>query len=316
MVMKPIKPFEPIRVGEIPQGDQWIAQVKWDGVRILTYYDGEEIRLINRRGNDRTLQYPELLEIKTYCRAESVILDGEIIALDNGKPAFHQVMRRDSLRKSQEISFALGLVPVIYMIFDILYCNGEWVNELPLAERQRLLTDMIIPNELVQIVPNVSDASRLYTVMEQRGWEGIVCKRLDSTYPLGGKDSRWVKLKLAHDLYAVVGGVTFRDGLVNALLLGLFDDQGHLNYIGHAGPGKCSHQEIQQLSSHIAKLEVSNSVLTGISKVKAKGAVWIEPILTVKVQFMEWTPGGTMRHPVIQGLVSVSPEVCTISQNL
>lgn len=309
-----VKPFEPLRVGEIPQGDEWIAQVKWDGVRMLTYFDGAEQRLINRRGNDRTLQYPDMLDIQTYCKAKSVVLDGEMIALENGKPTFQQIMRRDSLRKSQEIRFIEGVVPAIYMVFDLLYCNGEWVNERPLAERQQLLTEIMIPNERVQLVPNVKDADRLYTVMEQQGWEGIVCKRLNSTYSFGGKDSRWVKLKLDHDLYAVVGGVTFRDGLVNALILGLFDDQGHLNYIGHAGPGKCSHEEIQQLTSHIVKLEVSNCTLAGVPRVRASGAIWIEPILTVKVQFMEWTSGGTMRQPVLQGIVSVPPEVCTMSQ--
>ncbi|SDG03997.1 bifunctional non-homologous end joining protein LigD [Fontibacillus panacisegetis] len=314
--IQPIIPFEPIRAKDIPIGNNWIAQVKWDGVRMLTYYNGHEVKLINRKGNERTQQYPEFTNIKAYCNADSVILDGEMIALQAGKPSFHEIMRRDSLRRAQEIRFAAGRIPAIYMIFDIVYCNGSWVNHRTLTERQRLLTEVILPNEQVQIVPNVSDASSLFTVMKQQEWEGIVCKKLDSTYLPGGKDARWAKVKLAFDMYAVVGGVTFRDGLVNALLLGLYDAGGKLNYIGHAGPGKCSHEDLRSLTGTVRSLAKDKSELTGIPKAKAKGALWLSPRLTVKVQFMEWTPGGTMRHPIIQGLASVPPEDCTLSQNI
>lgn len=313
--IQPIIPFEPIRAKDIPVGDHWIAQVKWDGVRMLTYYNGNEVKLINRKGNERTQQYPEFTKIKTYCNADSVILDGEMIALHEGKPSFHEIMRRDSLRRAQEIRFAMGRVQAIYMIFDIVYCNGIWVNQLTLAERQGLLGEIIQPNERVQLVPNVSDASSLFTVMKQQEWEGIVCKKLDSTYLPGGKDDRWVKVKLSFDMYAVVGGVTFRDGVVNALLLGLYDTAGKLNYIGHAGPGKCTQEELRSLTGTVQGLAIDKPDLTGVPKAKAKGALWLSPRLTVKVQFMEWTPGGTMRHPVIQGLTPVPPEKCTGSQN-
>ncbi|MNO32969.1 putative DNA ligase-like protein [compost metagenome] len=313
--LSPIIPFEPIRASEIPQGDHWIAQIKWDGVRMLTYYNGQEVKLINRKGNDRSQQYPEFIDIRAYCGADSVILDGEMIALEGGKPSFHEIMRRDGLRREQEIRFAASRIPAIYMVFDIVYCNGEWVNGRTLAERQRLLAEVITPNERVQIVPNVNDADSLFTVMKQQGWEGIVCKRLDSTYPFDGKDARWMKVKLAYDMYAVIGGVTFRDGLVNALLLGLYDAEGHLNYIGHAGPGKSSLEDLRSLTKTVQGLAVDHITLEGIPRSKAKGALWLCPLLTVKVQYMEWTPGGTMRHPVIQGLAAIPPEDCTVSQS-
>ncbi|KRF39145.1 hypothetical protein ASG93_23590 [Paenibacillus sp. Soil787] len=76
MELKPVFPFEPISTETIPASDDWVAQIKWDGVRMLTYFDGNDVRLVNRRCNDRTKQYPELLAIKTYCSASSVILDG------------------------------------------------------------------------------------------------------------------------------------------------------------------------------------------------------------------------------------------------
>lgn len=311
MDLLPVIPFEPVRAHECPSGKTWIAQVKWDGVRMLTYYDGREARLINRKGNDRTLQYPEFIDVSAYCRADSVILDGEMIALADGKPSFHEIMRRDSLRREQEIRFAVPRIRAIYMIFDILYCNGEWVNRLPLSHRQQLLQEYVVSNEQLQLVPNVEDAESLYTVMKQRGWEGIVCKRLDSSYAIGGKDSRWVKLKLAHDLYAAVGGVTYRDGRVNALLLGLYDAEGRFVYIGHAGTGKWKAGDWNQMTEAARHLRTSSRPFVNLPE-RVKGAEWIKPQLTVKVQFLEWTPGGTMRHPVIQGWGTVSPEECVM----
>ncbi|WMT42103.1 RNA ligase family protein [Paenibacillus sp. D2_2] len=236
MNFTPVEPFEPIRTFEFPQGEQWIAQVKWDGVRMLAYIEKERVRLINRRGNERTLQYPEFMNPSEFCRAESAILDGEMIAISEGKPSFHEIMKRDSLRRQQEITFAVPRIPVVYMIFDILYCNGRWVTDQPLVQRQKLLQEYVLPSTRVQLVPNVDHAEGLYAVMRERQWEGIVCKQLDSSYAIGGKDGRWRKMKLTHDLYAVIGGVTYRDEIVNSVLLGLFDEQGSLKYIGNAGP--------------------------------------------------------------------------------
>ena len=315
MELKPVIPFEPVRVHEAPHGEDWIAQVKWDGVRMLTYFDGKEVRLINRKGNDRTRQYPEFTDVPGFCRAGSVILDGEMIAISGGKPSFHEVMKRDSLRRDQEIRSAVSRVPAIYMIFDILYCNGDWVTDRPLAERQELLQDLLIPHERLQPVPNVADADRLFTVMKQQGWEGIVCKRLNSTYAIGGKDARWTKLKLAHDLYAAIGGVTYRDGRVNALLLGVYDNEGRFLYIGHAGTGKWKAEDWKKITELAPRLRTGTRPFANTPE-RIKGADWLMPQLAVKVQFLEWTPGGTMRHPVIQGWAGVSAEACILSQQV
>ncbi|MGG6314531.1 DNA ligase [Paenibacillus macerans] len=315
MNLKPVVPFEPIQSETIPQGEEWMAQVKWDGVRMLTYFDGREARLINRKSNDRTKQYPEFHDVRSYCRTDSVILDGEMIALAGGKPSFHEIMRRDSLRREQEIRFAAGRIPAIYMIFDILYLNGDWVNGATLAERQRRLQEVVIPSERVQLVPNVADGELLFGLMKERGWEGIVSKRLDSSYAIGGKDARWQKMKLARDLYAAIGGVTYRDGTVNAILLGLYDQEGRFTYIGHAGSGKWKVQDWRDLTENVRPLIVPNRTFFNVPE-RIKGAVWIQPALTVKIQFLEWTPGGTMRHPIIQGWANVPPEACDVRQSL
>ncbi|AZK46383.1 DNA ligase [Paenibacillus lentus] len=314
MKLKPVAPFEPIRSEILPAGPGWITQVKWDGVRMLTYYDGHEARLINRKGNERSKQYPEFMDLSSYCRADSIILDGEMIALNADRPSFHEIMRRDSLRREQEIRFAVKRIPAIYMIFDVLYYNGEWVINRTLAERQELLQEIIVPNAQLQLVPSYSDGESLFAVMKERGWEGVVSKRLDSTYAIGGKDGRWQKLKLGYDLYAVIGGATYRDGIMNALLLGLYDENGQFIYIGHTGSGKLNQDAWRSLTDQISVLMVEDRTFHNIPQ-RIKGAVWVQPLLTVKVQFMEWTPGGTLRHPVLQGMADIPPQSCSVTQN-
>ncbi|OZB95976.1 RNA ligase family protein [Paenibacillus sp. XY044] len=312
MPFTPIAPFEPIMTDALPSGEQWIAQIKWDGVRMITYYDGEDVQLVNRKGNNRTRQYPELLDIASYCRADSVILDGEIIALVNGVPSFHQVMKRDSLRVEQQIKARVQQVPIVYMIFDILYYNGEWVNGRPLRERQQLLEEAVIPTGHVQLVPSYTDVPLLYDVSVQHRLEGIVVKDINSVYALGGKDKRWQKRKNIQDVNAVVGGVTFRDGIVNALLLGLYTEDGRLVYIGHAGTGKLKVADWRSITERAADMAVKERPFANQPE-RQKGAVWIRPEWVVKVNFLEWTPGGTLRQPSIQAFVDVPPGDCRLN---
>src|SRR5699024_8935549 len=110
-------------------------------------------RLCNRKKNDRTLNYPELTRINSWCQAQSVILDGEIVALDDhGIPDFHEVMKRDGIRRENKVSRIMGTVPIFYMIFDIVYLNGEWIHKQRLTARQKILKDIIQPNDHVQLV--------------------------------------------------------------------------------------------------------------------------------------------------------------------
>ncbi|NEW07042.1 DNA ligase [Paenibacillus sp. SYP-B3998] len=313
MTINPIIPFEPVVAKEFPHGEKWIAQIKWDGVRMLSYFDGTQIKLVNRRLNNRTLQYPELLNPARYCKASSFILDGEIIAIGDGKPSFHEVMKRDSLRSAMSIERGVKQTQVSYMIFDVLFCNGSWVLDRPLEERQQILEQMIIPQNDVQLVPNFTDAEALYSLMKSHQMEGIVYKDLKSTYLIDGKDKRWQKRKILHDLFAVVGGVTHRGKIVNSLLLGLYDEKGRFVYIGHAGTGKMSNQAWRSLTAQIQPLITSTKPFINEPE-RSKDAVWLEAQIVVKVQFLEWTAGGTMRQPSIQAIMEFPVNQCTFSQ--
>ncbi len=307
--LKPVVPFEPMLATKIPQGSQWMAQVKWDGVRVLTYYDGFNVRLFNRKLHERTMQYPELVDINRYCAARSVILDGEVIALVKGTPSFHQVMKRDGIRLAVKVEQARRVTPVVYMVFDVLYVNGNWVLEHPLTVRQRILAEIIKWQEQVQTVENFTDGPRLFAAVENAGLEGVVCKRIDSPYAIGGKDERWQKVKNYRDVVAVVGGVTYRDHVVNAVLLGLYDHESRLWYIGHAGTGRLTRADWRALTERVRALIIRERPFYNQPQ-RLSGATWVKPEITAKVQFLEWTAGMTLRQPSIQAFTEVPPESC------
>ncbi|SDZ53916.1 bifunctional non-homologous end joining protein LigD [Evansella caseinilytica] len=314
MKLSPVVPFEPVPAAKIPSGDNWVGQIKWDGVRMLVYFDGENVRLVNRRLNDRTMQYPELTEIGEYCSAKSVILDGEVVAFENGKPSFHQVMKRDGARKQTSIHAVKKQVQITFMIFDVLYVDGEWVTDNPLRERQQLLEKIITQTGNIQLVKSYPDASALYTAVVEHELEGIVVKDINSKYSLNGKDKRWQKKKVIKDLVAVVGGVTYRAGQVNALLLGLYDDNGRFWYIGHAGTGKFTQNDWRGVTQAVQKLTIAERPFVNTPE-RHQGAVWLHPALTVKINFLEWTRSKTLRQPSIQAFVDVDASECVIGKN-
>lgn len=309
MMLKPVIPFEPVSTDAIPTGSNWTAQVKWDGVRVLTYYDGTVLRLFNRRLHERTGHYPELQNVNSYCSAKSIILDGEIIALNNGRPSFYKVMQRDGITRLSNLDMLQKNVPIDYMIFDVLYANGDWVVKEPLTNRQELLQRFIKPNGAIHLVDNFTDSNALYKAIETQQMEGIVIKDASSSYMINGKDGRWKKKKFYRDLIAVVGGITLRNSVVNALLLGLFDDSSRLWYIGHAGTGRLTQKDWENITGVTRPLVQAEMPFVNRPS-RIKQAVWLKPSITVKVKYAEWAEGHMLRQPSIQALVDIPAYEC------
>ncbi|PZE21229.1 RNA ligase family protein [Paenibacillus xerothermodurans] len=315
--MKPIVPFEPVREAAVPAGEQWIYQIKWDGVRILTYCDESGVSLYNRRLNERTKQYPELHDTESYCRAKSFILDGEVIALAaDGKPSFPQVMRRDGVRRTDRVKQAQKEVPIYYMVFDILYHNGNWVHQLPLQQRLDLLSGSLTPTATVQQVTSHPNGHVLFDLMKQQGMEGIVSKRLDSTYVIGGKNDSWIKVKNYGDIIAVIGGFTLSGDTVNAVLFGLYDAQGQFWYIGHTGTGRMSKADWRALTDRLTPHVVKERPFVNKPE-RHNDAIWVRPLITAKVMYTDWRQqeGHMLRQPSIQAFVDVPPEECVFPRN-
>ncbi len=309
--IKPLKPFEPLTTVEIPTEENWIGQVKWDGTRILVYSNENQVKIYNRNLNERSKQYPELLIPEVYSKTKNFIIDGEVIALKNGVPSFYEVMKRDKIRNIEKNKEVLENIPIAYMVFDILSIDDKWITNLPLSERQKILREMLIPNSYINVVENFSDTKALYEACVENELEGAVFKDLNSTYTINGKDSRWLKKKKNQDIIAVIGGVTIKNSLVKSLHLGLFNDLNHLIYIGSVGSGKITKEDWLHFTVNIGPVIRENSPFENF---EVKDSVWIDPLYTVKVHFLEWIDGKKLRHPIIEAFVSINPEKCRFNQ--
>lgn len=313
--MEPIVPMEPQITDSIPHGDNWIHQVKWDGVRVLTYVDGKEIRLFNRKIRERTLHYPELTSM-SFATSKSLILDGEIIALGpDGKPSFHEVMSRDGIRIMSKVDQMRTVVPITYMVFDVLYRNGEWLNGRPWMERNEILNEVVTPTPNIQLVESHDDGESLFQVIKQHGMEGIVSKRKDSLYLMGEKKDFWLKKKNYRDLIAAIGGFTQNGGIVNSVLVGLYDEAGKFWYIGHTGTGKMSQKDWRDLTERLRPLVVEEKPFVNKTE-REQEAIWVRPEFTTKIQFAEWTEGRVLRQPSIQAFVDIPAHDCVFDPEM
>lgn len=295
--MIPIKPMEPIQTDEVVRSEQWIHQVKWDGVRMLAYLNEGQVRLWNRKKAERTVQYPELTAELKELPCRSAILDGEVIAVQQGRADFFQVLKRDLLRNPNKIRMACTQVPVHFQLFDLLHLNGEGLENHSWEERDGHLRSLLdnSPAERIGVTDSFADGDALWHATGERGWEGVVMKRKASPYRVGQKHADWRKLKHFRTIMAHLVGASFKSGRVNAILLGMKDVNGW-HFIGRAASG-LGEEELTLLTEWIPRLQVTAPPV--VNPVRDPQVIWVRPSIAVKVRFLEWTPQGTLRSPTI-----------------
>ena len=295
--------MEPVSRKEPPGSAAYIYQIKWDGVRILALVEQHRVFLKNRKGNPRTEQYPELQELAGLVRARSAILDGEVVALAEGKPSFARVIQRDFCRREQAIRALRRRIPCTYCLFDLLYLDGEDLTGKPLEERQRLLAEVVAAAPPVYLNENFPDGEILYREIVKAELEGMVAKKKGSPYRCGQKSPDWLKIKPRRRQLCVVGGLTISGGAVGALLLGAYRD-GELLYIGRAGSG-LKREELLLLRDYARQAEAAQPYFS--NPPRGRDLLWLEPRLTVQVEFAEWTADLRLRAPVVIGFTGRPP---------
>ncbi|PTM58765.1 non-homologous end-joining DNA ligase [Desmospora activa] len=297
--MFPIKPMEPIQTEAMLSSDEWIYQVKWDGVRILAYLEDGQVRLWNRKKAERTAQYPELVTELKGISCRSAVLDGEVIVVHRGRADFFQVLKRDLLQNPRKIQAAYQAIPVQFQLFDLLHINGEDLVKHAWEQRDEQLRLLLekTQTERIAVTDSFADGNALWHATRERGWEGIVMKRKTSPYRVGQKHADWRKVKHFRTLMAHLVGASFKKGRVNALLLGV-EEAGGWYYIGRAASG-LSEQELTLLTEWIPQLQVASPAV--VNPVYDPQVIWIRPSFSVKVRYLEWTPHGTLRSPTILG---------------
>ena len=297
----PILPME-LMICDTPyDSPDTLFQVKWDGVRCLAYAYSDGVRLYNRRLNVRTSQYPELTECLSML-PPGTVLDGEIVALGpDGKPSFPRVLRRDLARSNAKTSVLKTSVPIHYMVFDILWHGGTATYGLPLIERLERLNNipLLPPAFHVDSVPGQGKA--LFEAVRAEGLEGIVAKKAQSVYRIGERSPDWQKIKCLRELDGFIGGYIPKPDGMKCILVGVQDENGFL-YIGKASSGP-TQKEWSRLQARLRTLTAPCPFYN--PPVSEKDAVWVAPILPIRIRFMEYTKEGVMRAPAIIGLPEV-----------
>ncbi|NLZ28892.1 MAG: hypothetical protein GX887_08005, partial [Firmicutes bacterium] len=183
-----VRPMEPISASQPIREPGYISQIKWDGVRILAFVTADGVRLQNRRGGERTRQYPEFQILKEMVGSGEALIDGEAVALEAGCPRFSRIMERDSLQHEGRIKRFSRHRPCTYCIFDLLFWRGEDLTGFPLDYRQELLKELfggLQGEATVYLNDNYEDGELLFRQVSERNLEGIVAKDIRSPYLIG-----------------------------------------------------------------------------------------------------------------------------------
>ena len=293
--------------GALPGDDAgWAYEMKWDGIRALAFIGDGRLRLASRTGRDITVAYPELAALGP-AAGLPLLLDGEVVAFDDGRPSFAQLQQRMHVTSAAQAARLSGPIPVCYLIFDVLHLDGHPLLDVPYARRRELLEALNLDDGSWQVPPSFTGyaAADVLGASREHGLEGIVAKRLDSPYQPGRRSPYWRKIKNVHRQEVVVGGWKpgegDRAGQIGSLLVGVHGPGG-LDYAGHVGTG-FTQQTLRLLGAKLTPLQQPASPFDGpVPREHARGAVWVQPRLVIEVAFAAWTPEGRLRAASYQGL--------------
>ena len=295
--------------GTLPEDESdWSYEFKWDGVRALARVEGGRLRLHSRKGNDITVTYPELRVLGEELGATQVWLDGEIVALKDGRPSFPALQQRMHVQNDRQARSLANSVPVTYLIFDVLHLNGKSCMDLPLAERRALLEGLELRGPNWNLSPSFTgDGAAVVETASDQQLEGVIAKRLSSRYYPGRRTADWVKITEVLTLEVLVGGWRpgegRRAGSIGSLMLGVPTDAG-LRYVGQVGTG-FTDEALAALHDRLKPLvRKENPFFNEVPRERAKGATWVTPELVGEVEFRNWTPDGRLRAPSWRGLRS------------
>ncbi len=308
-IMGPVRPMlaTPARPGSgPPEGDAWVHEVKWDGMRMLAEVTEGRLRLTSRTESDVTVAFPELSGLADVMA--DGLLDGEVVAIVDGRPDFGALAERWHVREARRAAALAERFPVSYVVFDVLRLYGVPLVARSFDERRHTLErlDLGDPADAHWQVPAVfDDGAVLLEATRESGLEGVVSKRRTSTYQPGRRSRDWVKRAHRSSQTCVVGGWRPQTGTTStlaALLIGLPDGEGGLTYLGKVGAG-IGPTASTELSRRLAPLAASDSPFsTEVPAVDRRGTSWVRPEVCVEVEHLGYGSGGRLRQPAWRGV--------------
>ncbi len=293
-----IQPELATLVKEVPEGANWLHEVKFDGYRLLAIVKSGTVRLVTRNNNDWTARFAPIARAVEGMGIDEAIFDGEIVVLNEKGISDFQKLQNNVKSGAKH--------PLHYFIFDMPWFGGYDLTACTLVERKALLR---------QVLQSAPDSIRISEHIEGGGdivfenatklnLEGIVSKRMDSTYEQR-RSKAWLKIKCNQRQEFIIVGYTDPSGSrthFGALLLGYYDEHMRLIYCGRVGTG-FSDQTLTQVHKRLKPLEEKQPPVVNAPRgAEARGVHWLRPEVLCEVTFSEWTGDGQLRHPSFQGL--------------
>jgi bifunctional non-homologous end joining protein LigD len=288
-------------VDVVPEGANWVHEIKFDGYRLLGFQAGQSVRLITRNGKDWTGKFPSVSAALAGLAADSAVLDMEAVVLDGrGKSSF------------QSLQNALGeggnRTGIIAYVFDLLHLNGKDLTNLPLVKRKEKLEEFLGRSTTLRYSGHIiGHGDEMFAKACEAGLEGIISKDANAPYLLG-RGRSWLKIKCSlRQEFIILGHSDPLRGerALGALYLG-YRKNGALQYAGKVGTG-FTMKSARELTNRLTRISVSTPVLSrgetvGLGAGEWRAVHWVKPILLCEVAFAEWTADGRIRHPSFQGL--------------
>jgi bifunctional non-homologous end joining protein LigD len=294
--------------GQLPPPEEdrlWGYEFKWDGVRSVAAVRDGALALTSRKGTDITVRYPEIGRLPDALTGHDAVMDGEIVAMDAaGRPDFGALQNRMH-RTGPDVPKLAAAAPVTYLVFDLLSLDGEDLLGVPYAERRQRLDALGPSGSRWVLTPWFrGGGATVHAASKENGLEGVVAKRLTSTYRPGLRSPDWRKIKNVRTQSVVVGGWRpgqgRRAGGVGSLLFGVPDGEGRLIYAGHVGTG-FTDEFLRELKRMLVPRPVSP--FSGVlPRDVTRDAQWVEPDVVGEVAYAGWTAEGRLRHPSWRGL--------------
>lgn len=286
-------------VDKAPEGDAWLHELKFDGYRMLCHLNRTKVTFWSRNGKDWTERFPKLAEAVKGLGVSSVILDGEVVAMD--------AAGRTSFQRLQQAIGKTGDAGLAFHLFDLLYLEGVLITRTPLIERKSVL-EKLLKSQGKKSPLRYSDhvegnGPAFFKQACDFGIEGIVSKLADSVYD-STRSKSWLKVKCLRRQEFVIAGYTISDkGMpgFGSLILGVYD-KGKLVYAGRAGTGFSIQQRVVIQKKLDALAQASTPFAVKPKDPGLRRAVWAKPKLVGEVAFTEWTDDGSIRHPSFQGM--------------
>ena len=306
----PFRPMLATVAERVPTGDGWVHEVKWDGMRVLVDVRDGVVTVWSRNERDVTAAYPELDGIgHDYA---DLLLDGEVVALEAGRPSFHALTERIHVSERRRAERLAVTRPVTLMVFDLLRLFGSDLTAQPWSARRELLDRLDLDGRHWQVPAVYDDGEQLLAATADQGLEGIVSKRRSAPYAAGRRSSDWRKTAHRASLSVVIGGWRAEvgsPGRLGAVLVGLPDGEGGWRYAGRVGAGLAGSAG-EALAVRLRPLRRDTSPFADeVPSIDASGTTWVEPRVVADVRTLELTGQHRLRQPAYLGVRSdLNPE--------